>query len=98
MIGQIALTAALLIAATLEIRSIRNQLQLDYGYDENAIYSARMALMEGAYHGRWAPRIFQARRSRIARQSAVRIGRAKRSLSNDVCRPAVSMKLTVKII
>jgi len=48
-IGQIALTAALLIAATLEIRSIRNQLKLDYGYDENAIYSARMALMEGAY-------------------------------------------------
>ncbi|HEY5767580.1 MAG TPA: ABC transporter permease, partial [Candidatus Udaeobacter sp.] len=48
-IGQIALTAALLIAATLEIRSIRNQLQLDYGYDENAVYSARMALMEGAY-------------------------------------------------
>jgi putative ABC transport system permease protein len=48
-IGQIALTAALLIAATLEIRSIRNQLQLNYGYDENAIYSARMALMEGAY-------------------------------------------------
>src|SRR5436190_5625034 len=48
-IGQIALTVALLIAATLEIRSIRNQLKLDYGYDENAIYSARMALMEGAY-------------------------------------------------
>src|SRR5919106_688156 len=48
-IGQIDLTAALLIAATLEIRSIRNQLQLDYGYDENAIYTARMALMEGAY-------------------------------------------------
>ncbi len=48
-IGQIALTAALLIAATLEIRSIRNQLKLNYGYDENAIYSARMALMEGAY-------------------------------------------------
>src|SRR4029077_16080746 len=46
-IGQIALTAALLIAATLEIRSIRNQLKLDYGYDENAIYTARMALMEG---------------------------------------------------
>src|SRR5882757_10544678 len=48
-IAQIALTAALLIATTLEIRSIRNQLQLNYGYDENAIYSARMALMEGAY-------------------------------------------------
>src|SRR4030095_1171760 len=37
-IGQIALTAALLIAANLEIRSIRNQLKLDYGYDEHAIY------------------------------------------------------------
>jgi predicted permease len=48
-IGQIALTAALLIGATLEIRSIRNQLKLDYGYNENAVYSARMALMEGAY-------------------------------------------------
>ena len=48
-IGQIALTAALLIAATLEIRSIRNQLKLDYGYDEDAVFSARMALMEGAY-------------------------------------------------
>src|SRR4030095_6460864 len=39
-IGQIALTAALLIATTLEIRSIRNQLRLDYGYDENAGYSS----------------------------------------------------------
>ena len=48
-VGQIALTAALLIAATLEIKSIRNQMKLDYGYDENAIYAARMALMEGAY-------------------------------------------------
>src|SRR5262249_2109156 len=33
-IGQIALTAALLIAATLQIKSIRNQTRLDYGYDE----------------------------------------------------------------
>jgi putative ABC transport system permease protein len=48
-VGQIALTAALLITAILEIRSIRNQLQLDYGYDENAVYSARIALLEGAY-------------------------------------------------
>jgi len=48
-VGQIALTAALLIAATLQIKSIRNQLQLNYGYDENAIYSARVALLEGAY-------------------------------------------------
>jgi putative ABC transport system permease protein len=48
-IGQIALTAALLIAATLQIKSIRNQTKLDYGYDESAVYAARMALMEGAY-------------------------------------------------
>ena len=34
-VGQIALTAALLIAATLQIKSIRNQTKLDYGYDEN---------------------------------------------------------------
>src|SRR5246127_3517005 len=45
-IGQIALTAALLIAATLQIKSIRNQMTLNYGYNENAIYAARMALME----------------------------------------------------
>jgi len=48
-VGQIALTTALLIAATLQIKSIRNQITLNYGYDESAIYTARMALMEGAY-------------------------------------------------
>jgi predicted permease len=48
-VGQIALTAALLIAATLQIKSIRNQTQLNYGYNENGVYTARMALMEGAY-------------------------------------------------
>jgi putative ABC transport system permease protein len=48
-IGQIALTAALLIAATLQIKSIRNQTKLDYGYDENSLYAARLALMEGTY-------------------------------------------------
>jgi len=48
-VGQIALTAALLIAATLQVKSIRNQTKLDYGYDEDGVYAARMALMEGAY-------------------------------------------------
>ena len=48
-VGQIALTAALLIAATLQIKSIRNQTKLDYGYDENGLYAARLALMEGTY-------------------------------------------------
>ena len=48
-IGQIAFTAALLIGAMLQIKSIRNQTTEDYGYDENAVYSARMGLMEGDY-------------------------------------------------
>src|SRR5439155_25125471 len=57
-VGQIALTAALLIAATLQIKSIRNQLALNYGYDEQAVYTARMALMEGAYPTQDARREF----------------------------------------
>jgi putative ABC transport system permease protein len=48
-IGQIAVTAALLIMATLQIKSIRNQTSQNYGYDENSVYSARMGLMEGDY-------------------------------------------------
>ena len=48
-VAQIAFTAALLIAATLQIKSIRNQTKLDYGYDENGLYAARLALMEGPY-------------------------------------------------
>ncbi len=48
-IGQIALTAALLIAAAMQIKSVRNQTTVDYGYDEGAVYSARVALFEGDY-------------------------------------------------
>ena len=48
-VGQIALTAALLVAATLQMKSIRNQTTVDYGYDEHGVYSARMGLMEGSY-------------------------------------------------
>ena len=48
-VAQIALTAALLIAATLQIKSIRNQITVDYGYDEDAVYSARMGLFDGDY-------------------------------------------------
>jgi putative ABC transport system permease protein len=66
-VGQIALTAALLIAATLQIKSIRNQIKLDYGYDENAIYSARMGLMEGAYPTQDARREFFRRAVRALR-------------------------------
>jgi putative ABC transport system permease protein len=57
-VGQIALTAALLIAAMLQIKSIRNQMTLNYGYDENAIYTARMGLMEGSYPTQEARRQF----------------------------------------
>ena len=48
-IGQIALTATLLIMATLQVKSVRNQIKVDYGYDENAVYTARMGLFEGDY-------------------------------------------------
>src|SRR5207249_8632590 len=66
-IGQIALTAALLIVATLQIKSIRNQVTLNYGYDESAIYTARMALMEGAYPTQDARRGFFLRAVRALR-------------------------------
>jgi len=48
-VGQIALTAALLIAASLQIKSVRNQTTQNYGYDENGLYTARMGLFEGDY-------------------------------------------------
>src|SRR6266404_948364 len=63
-VAQIALTAALLIAATLQITSVRNQMKLDYGYDENAVYAARMGLMEGAYPSDDARREFFKRAAR----------------------------------
>src|SRR5437763_5749847 len=66
-VAQIALTAALLIAATLQIKSIRNQTKLDYGYDENGVYAARMALMEGAYPTEDARRGFFMRAVRALR-------------------------------
>jgi putative ABC transport system permease protein len=66
-VGQIALTAALLIAATLQIKSIRNQITLNYGYDESAVYTARMALMEGAYPTQDARRGFFLRAVRALR-------------------------------
>src|SRR6059058_1024062 len=66
-VGQIALTAALLIAATLQIKSIRNQTKLDYGYDENGVYAARIALMEGAYPTEDQRRQFFVRAVRVLR-------------------------------
>ena len=68
-IGQIALTAALLITATLQIKSIRNQTTQNYGYDESAVYSARMGLMEGDYPTDEAKRQFFVRALRTLRSN-----------------------------
>jgi predicted permease len=70
-VGQIALTAALLIAATLQIKSIRNQTAQNYGYDEGAVYSARMGLMEGDYPNDDARRQFFVRAVRALRANPV---------------------------
>src|SRR5712671_5214148 len=69
-VAQIALTAALLIAATLQIKSIRNQGSLNYGYDENGVYAARMALMEGAYPSEDTRREFFKRAVRALRANS----------------------------
>ncbi|MEO6871829.1 MAG: ABC transporter permease [Chthoniobacterales bacterium] len=75
-VGQIALTAALLIAATLQIKSIRNQNTLDYGYDENGVYSARMGLFEGSYPTSEARRQFFVRALRQLRSNPAFAGAA----------------------
>jgi predicted permease len=68
-IGQIALTTALLIAAVLQIRSIRNQVKLDYGYDESGIYCARVDLFAGDYPGSEARQQFLVRALRALRSN-----------------------------
>ena len=66
-VAQIAFTAALLIAATLQVKSIRNQTTLNYGYDEAGVYSARMGLFEGDYPTSEARQQFFARAVRALR-------------------------------
>lgn len=78
-IGQIAMTAALLIASALQVRSIRNQIKLDYGYDENGVYSARMALFEGDYPTDEARRQFFLRAVRALRANPAFDGAAMSS-------------------
>ena len=68
-VAQIALTAALLIAATLQIKSIRNQMKLDYGYDDTSLYAARLALMEGTYPSEDSRREFFKRAVRALREN-----------------------------
>jgi len=66
-VGQIAMTASLLIASALQIRSIRNQIKLDYGYDEEGVYAARMGLFEGTYPNEESRREFFKRAVRSLR-------------------------------
>jgi predicted permease len=66
-VGQIAFTAALLIGAVLQVKSIRNQTTVNYGYDEEGVYSARMGLFEGDYPTSEARQQFFARAVRALR-------------------------------
>ncbi|HSC29986.1 MAG TPA: ABC transporter permease [Vicinamibacterales bacterium] len=46
---QIVVTCVLLIGALLQVRTIRAQQTIDFGYDTTGILSARMGLMDGDY-------------------------------------------------
>lgn len=86
-VGQIALTAALLIAAALQVKSVRNQTAVDYGYDEGAVYSARMGLFEGDYPGTEARQQFFVRmlrglRSDPAFEDAAMTSRVRMTFGN----------------
>lgn len=48
-VGQIALTSALLVACFIQIKSLSRQRSLDFGYDERSVYSARMGLFQAGY-------------------------------------------------
>ncbi len=55
---QILLTSVILIASFLQLQSIVRQQHLDYGYDTDALMTARMGLMEGEYPTNDARRAF----------------------------------------
>jgi putative ABC transport system permease protein len=55
---QIIVTCILLIGALLQLRSILRRDQIDWGYDNSAVLTARMALMEGAYPTPEARKLF----------------------------------------
>ncbi len=48
-VAQIALTAGLLVLSTLQIYSVFNRVTLAYGYDEEAVITARMGLFDADY-------------------------------------------------
>jgi putative ABC transport system permease protein len=55
---QIIVTCVLLIGALLQLQSILRRNRIDWGYDNSAVLSARMALMEGAYPTAEARKLF----------------------------------------
>lgn len=55
---QILVTSILLIGSLLQLRSILNQQNLDYGYDTTAVLGARMGLMEGDFPTSAARKLF----------------------------------------
>ncbi len=61
---QIGITCVLLVGALLQMRSIRNQQAIDYGYDTAGIMSARMGLMDGDYPTQDARKLFYDRLQR----------------------------------
>ena len=72
-VGQIAMTAAFLIAAALQVRSIRNQTTARLWLRRKRRLQRAHGLFGGRLSDRrFAPRIFRPRRSRAARQSGLR--------------------------
>jgi predicted permease len=55
---QIVVTCVLLIGSLLQLRSILNQQNVDYGYDTAGLMTARMGLMEGDYPSPESRRLF----------------------------------------
>jgi putative ABC transport system permease protein len=48
-IAQIALSSALLVACCFQVKNVMRQQSLDYGYNETAVMTGRMAMFEGDY-------------------------------------------------
>jgi predicted permease len=55
---QIVVTCVLLIGALLQVRTIRAQQTIDFGYDTTGVLSARMGLMDGDYPSSEARKLF----------------------------------------
>lgn len=66
---QILMTCLLLIGSMLQLQSIRNQQNIDYGYDTGAVLAGRMGLMEGDYPTTNDRKVFYDKLLNVARAS-----------------------------